>query len=139
MALRSPIRCRGGTTQSAAFGLSATRSAYLVSSLPDIVLPRESVAPVPAGVPGPSARQVYRELIWLEAKASGAAIVILFTLSLLGLDFTSEQWGFVLVGAPFCVSLYMIPDIYLINKHFRPLGVVLSGLDRGEKPAPAEA
>jgi adenylate cyclase len=82
---------------------------------------------------------VYRELIWLEAKASGAAIVILFTLSLLGLDFTSEQWEFVLLGAPFCVALYIVPDIYLINKHFRPIGVALSRLDRGEKPAPAEA
>src|SRR5436190_17173820 len=139
MALRSPIRCRGGTTQSAAFGLSATRSAYLVSSLTDIVLPRESVAPVPVGVPGPSARRVYRELIWLEAKASAAAIFILFTLTLLGLDLTSEQCGFVLLGTPFCVALYMSPDIYLINKHFRPIGVALSRLDRGETPTPAEA
>src|ERR1044071_4859973 len=120
--------CRGGATQSAVFGLPARRPAYLVSSLTDIVLPRESVPP--GDVPGPSARRVYRELIWLEAKASGAAIVILFTLSLLGLDFTSEQWGFVLVGAPFCVSLYIIPDIYLINKHFRPIAVALSRLDR---------
>ena len=128
------MRCRGGATQSA-----ARRLVYVVSGLTDIVLSRESVPPIPVDVPGPPARRVYRELIWLEAKASGAAIVILFTLSLLGLDFTSEQWGFVLVGAPFCVSLYIIPDIYLINKHFRPIAVALSRLDRGEKPAPAEA
>src|SRR5437016_3060832 len=102
--------CPVTTPQSVAFRRPPPRSACLVSSLTDIVLPRDSVAPVAVDVTGPSARQVYRELIWLEAKASGAAIVILFTLSLLGLDFTSEQWGFVLVGAPFCVSLYMIPD-----------------------------
>jgi adenylate cyclase len=82
---------------------------------------------------------VYRDLIWLEAKASGAAICILFTLSFLGLDLTPEQWGFIALGTPFCVSLYIIPDIYLINHHYRPIGRALSRLDRGETPTRAEA
>jgi adenylate cyclase len=92
-----------------------------------------------ARLSGPSARKVYRDLVWLEANASLAAICIMFVLSFLGLDFTLEQWGFVGLGIPFCVTSYMIPDLYLIGRHFRPLGAVLSRLDRGETPTPAEA
>src|SRR5260221_11443936 len=55
------------------------------------------------------------------------------------LDLTPEQWVFIFIGTPFCVALYMIPDIYLINKHFRPIGVALSRLDRVVPPSLAEA
>jgi adenylate cyclase len=90
-------------------------------------------------VSDPSARKVYRDLVWLEAKASAAAVSIMFILSLLGLDLTLDQWGFILLGMPFCVTSYMIPDIYLITRHFQPIGAALSRLDHGETPTRAEA
>ena len=81
---------------------------------------------------------VYRHVVWLEAKASAVAISVMFILALLGLDFTLGQWGFMLLGMPFCVVSYMTPDIYLITRHFRPISRALSCLDRGERPTHAE-
>jgi adenylate cyclase len=113
--------------------------ANLAPALGDAVLPSQTAGTDAVSVSGPSSRKVYRDLVLLEAKASLAAIIMLFILSLLGLDLTSQQWGFVLLGTPFCVAAYMIPDLYLIIRHFRPIGVALSRLDHGEEPTRAEA
>src|SRR3954468_7548330 len=113
--------------------------ANLAPALGDAVLPSQTAGTDAVSVSGPSARKVYRDLVLLEAKPSPAAIILLFILSLLGLDLTSQQWGFVLLGTPFCVAAYMIPDLYLIIRHFRPIGVALSRLDHGEEPTRAEA
>ena len=108
-------------------------------SLTEAALSDETIGTGSAVAPSPSARSVYRDLVWLEAKASVAAISIMFILALLGLDLTLDQWGFMLVGMPFCVASYMIPDIYLISRHFRPIRVALSHLDHGERPTRVEA
>ena len=110
-----------------------------MQSLTDAVPPSDRAATSPVNASGSSARSVYRNLVWLEAKASAAAVSIMFILSLLGLDLTLDQWGFILLGMPFCVTSYMIPDIYLISRHFRPIGTALSRLDLGERPTRAEA
>src|SRR3954451_4758392 len=82
---------------------------------------------------------VYSHVVWLEAKASALSISVMFVLALLGLDLTLGQWGFMLLGMPFCVAAYMIPDFYLLARHFRPIGIELARLDRGATPTHAEA
>src|SRR3954468_2578188 len=111
------------------------------------LVPSSSVAVLPSGTTGTSqvsapdlsARGVYRHVVWLEAKASALSISVMFVLALLGLDLTLQQWGFMLLGMPFCVAAYMIPDFYLLSRHFRPIGLILSRLDRGASPTRAEA
>src|SRR4051812_9131991 len=82
---------------------------------------------------------VYSHVVWLEARASVLSISVMFVLALLGLDLTLGQWGFMLLGMPFCVAAYMIPDFYLLARHFRPIGIALARLDRGARPTHAEA
>ena len=77
--------------------------------------------------------------IRLELEALLAAISLLFLLTLLGLDLTAAQWGFMLLATPFSVTAFTVPDIYLIRWHFRPIGAALSRLDRGETPSRTEA
>jgi adenylate cyclase len=93
----------------------------------------------PDSVRVPSARKVYRDLIRLELEALLAAISVLFMLTLLGLNLTAAQWGFMLLATPFSVTAFTVPDIYLIKRHFRPIGVALSRLDHGETPTRTEA
>jgi adenylate cyclase len=93
----------------------------------------------PLTAPGASAPWLHRKLIWLEIKASCAALIVMFILAFLGLDFTVDQWLFMLAAMPVCVACYMAPDIYFIGRHFRPIGVALSCLDHGEQPTHAEA
>ncbi len=69
-----------------------------------------------------SARRVYWRLVSLEVRASCAAVIVMFILALFGLDFTTSQWVLVMVAMPFCVAAYMIPDLYLLTRHFRPIG-----------------
>jgi adenylate cyclase len=112
--------------------------ASLGANLAVAVPPSGTKGPGSAAIPNSSARQLHRHLIWLEVKASAVAVVVMFLLAFLGLDFTRDQWLAILVGLPFCVACYMIPDIYAIGRHFRPVGLVLSRLDRGETPTRAE-
>ncbi len=107
--------------------------------LTDAAQPGKRAGTDPDSVPVPSARKVYRDLIRLELEALLAAISVLFMLTLLGLDLTAAQWGFMLLATPFSVTAFTVPDIYLIKWHFRPIGVALSRLDHGETPTRAEA
>src|SRR5690349_19105728 len=107
--------------------------------LTDAAQPGKRAGTDPNSVPVPSTREVYRGLIRLELEALLAAISVLFLLTLLGLDLTAAQWGFMLLATPFSVTAFTVPDIYLIRWHFRPIGVALSRLDRGETPSRTEA
>jgi adenylate cyclase len=113
--------------------------AELLSNLTATTRPSKMFGGWDGALPSHSARQVYRRLVSLEVKASCAAVIVMFILALFGLDFTIEQWGFVLITMPFCVAAYMIPDIYLLTRHFRPIGEALSRLDDGGEPTRAEA
>src|SRR3954451_21625813 len=88
--------------------------------------------------PAVSARELYRRLVWLYVRASVAAVVVMFTLVLLGLDLSLEQWAYIIVATPIGVGLYVLPDIYVIGRQFRPIGETLLRLDRGDRPSPAE-
>ena len=85
-----------------------------------------------------SAKGLHRHLIWLYVQGSLAAVVVMFFLALLGLDFTRYQWVVLFSLTPFGMAFYVLPDIYVIGRHFRPIGEALSRLDRGEAPRPAQ-
>src|SRR5689334_11165306 len=57
-----------------------------------------------------SARDLLRRIVWLYIQASGAAVAVMFTLVLLGLDFDLQQWTIILVMMPFGFGLYVVPD-----------------------------
>ncbi len=88
--------------------------------------------------PAASARELYRRLVWLYVRASIAAVAVMFTLVLLGLDLSLEQWAYILVATPIGMGIYVLPDIYVIGRQFRPVGDTLARIDRGERPSPAE-
>jgi adenylate cyclase len=86
-----------------------------------------------------SASAFYRHLVSLYLQGSVAAVAITFFLAALGLDFTAGQWAILLSATVPGVAFYVIPDIYLITRHFRPVRRALERLDRGETPSQAEA
>ena len=105
------------------------------------VAPRPG-GPVPehsAAVADVSAHAVYRRIVLLYIKSSCAAVAVMFTLAYLGLDFTAYQWLILFAVLPPAVAFYMVPDIYAIGRHFRPVGHALTRLDRDEPLTPAEA
>jgi adenylate cyclase len=85
-----------------------------------------------------SAKGLHRHLIWLYVQGSAAAVVVIFTLAFLGLEFTPYQWAFLLVSTPAAVALYLFPDIYMISRQYRPVGQALAALDRHERPSAAQ-
>jgi len=88
--------------------------------------------------PSRSARDLFWRIVRLYIQASAAAVVVMFMLVLLGLDLNLQQWLIILVATPFGVGFYVMPDIYLIGRQLRPIGLVLSKIDHGIRPAPAE-
>ena len=85
--------------------------------------------PAPAGHSGPA---LLRRLIWIYVVGSVAATAMTLFLMLLGLQFTLRQWGIVVLLTPFAVPIFVLADVIVIRRHFRPLGAALSLLDRGQ-------
>jgi adenylate cyclase len=81
-----------------------------------------------------SARALLRRIVLLYIQASLAAVAVMFTLVLLGLDLDLQQWMIILVMTPFGVGLYVVPDVFVIRRQLRPISLILSRLDRGERP-----
>src|SRR5437764_1061687 len=94
-----------------------------------------SGCPTQAATGSLSAPALLRRVVWLYVQASGAAVAVMFTLVLLGLDLDLQQWMIILAMTPFGVCLYVLPDVYVIGRQLRPIGEMLSRLDRGERPA----
>ena len=86
----------------------------------------------------PTARQLHWRLIWLYVQGSVTAVVVTFFLVFLGLEFSGYQWLLLLAATPLAVPIYVLLDIYVINRHYRPLGRVLAQLDAGENPAQSD-
>src|ERR1700759_5532924 len=86
-----------------------------------------------------SASALYRHLVWLYLEGTSAAVVVVFFLAAMGLDFTLEQWGMLLSMTVPAVAFYVVPDIYRITRHFRPSRRAMELLDRGETPTREEA
>lgn len=82
-----------------------------------------------------TSKQLYRHLVGLYAQGSTAAVVVVLFLVFIGLELTAHQWIVLLAMLPAAFAIYVIPDIILISRHYRPLGAVLTQLDAGETPA----
>lgn len=92
-----------------------------------------------AGIPkGETADALLRKLVMLYVWASAAAVVTVFFLALVGLEFNSRQWLCLFLISPVAVLFYVFIDIYLIVRHFAPVRAVLARLDAGDVPTPAE-
>lgn len=89
------------------------------------------------GTWGDAAPRMRRYLIWTYVAASASAISVTFFLVFLGLGFTLQQWLYFLGLAIFVIPAFTLPDIYMIVRHFRPVGEVMEQLDRGETPGSA--
>jgi adenylate cyclase len=85
-----------------------------------------------------TSRQLYRHLVALYAQGSTAAVVVVLFLVFIGLEFNGRQWLMLFAMLPAAISLYVFPDIYLIARHYRPIGDVLEKVERGETPASSE-
>jgi adenylate cyclase len=81
-----------------------------------------------------SGRALFWRLIWIYNLASAVAVVVTIFLATLGLEFTIRQWLTFWGSVPFGVAFYMSLDVIMIRRHLKPLGPVLSALDRGERP-----
>jgi adenylate cyclase len=99
-------------------------------------------APTPetaAAAPKFSSRELNRRLVRIYIIGCLAAVVVTFTLALLGLELTLSQWIDVLVATPAAVAFYTLPDVYVIWRHLQPISDALARLDRGEAITPTQA
>ncbi len=86
----------------------------------------------PGLLTGDSARKLYWRLVLLYTYGTLTAVVVTFSLVALGLELTWHQWTLFFIQVPFAVAIYTIPDIWLIDRHYKPLQLGLEALDRGE-------
>src|SRR5688572_5686546 len=93
------------------------------------------VAPVTAGT---SAARLRWYMVGTYVLASVAAVAVTFALVALGLEFSLRQWLLFLIIASFVIPLYVLPDVYMIVRHLRPITAVLQVVDRGGRPGTKE-
>ena len=86
-----------------------------------------------------SASLLFQHLVWLYVEGSAASVAVAFLLAGIGLEFTAYQWLALLSATPLGLVFYLVPDIYVLARHFRPIRAALAPLARGERPTPAEA
>ncbi|MGK2871007.1 MAG: adenylate/guanylate cyclase domain-containing protein [Alphaproteobacteria bacterium] len=85
----------------------------------------------------PSSRQLLLRLFWIYVAGGTAGVGVTMLLALLGYEFTVQQWIAVgIFGTP-GILIYTLFDLWLIARHYRPLGDVLTLLDQGRMPDPA--
>jgi adenylate cyclase len=93
----------------------------------------------PLPPPRESAGRLRWRLIWLYILGSAAAVVVTFALVLIGLEFTTRQWLLLFALAAIVVPIYVAPDIYVIGRHYRPIGEALRALGEGRAPTSRQA
>ncbi len=76
-----------------------------------------------------SAKSLLWRLIVLYNYGCTVAIAVTFTLVGLGLEFSGWQWIVFLAQVPVAVLIYSIIDIYVLQRHFQPVGAALRALD----------
>lgn len=81
-----------------------------------------------------SSRRLLYHLIGFYLAGSGGAVVVTLFLVLVGLEFTLGQWVYLIISVLWVVPVYLLFDVYVIRRHYRPLGDTLKILDRGETP-----
>ena len=85
-----------------------------------------------------SAKKLLLKLIMLYVAASVVAVAVTFFLALVGLEFTGRQWLILFAMVPFVMPIYVLPDIYTIIRHYRPIQPILARLDAGDVPTAEE-
>ncbi|CAM9092289.1 unnamed protein product, partial [Phaeothamnion confervicola] len=85
----------------------------------------------------PSHRQLLWRLFGIYVAGGTAGVSVTMLLALLGYEFTLQQWLAVgIFGTPGIIA-YTLLDIWLIARHFRPLGETLALMEQGKTPDPA--
>ena len=87
---------------------------------------------------GTSAARLRWYMVGTYVLASVAAVAVTFALVALGLEFSLRQWLLFLIIASFVIPLYVLPDVYMIVRHLRPITAVLQVVDRGGRPGTKE-
>ena len=105
----------------------------------EISIESQPTAVDPLPPPSDSAGTLLWRLIWLYVAGSVAAVVVTFALVLIGLEFTLRQWLLLFAIAAIVVPIYMAPDIFVIGRHYRPIGRFLRALGEGRSPTSRQA
>src|SRR5262249_49176551 len=105
-------------------------------------VPNQTVTKMSMGRNVPKARTasgLLWHLIQVDVLASAASVATTFFLVLIGLQFTAKQWIGLFTLLPFALMVYLVFDIYMIRRHYVPVGEALAKLDEGELPTKMEA
>lgn len=87
-------------------------------------------------IPIPSSKQLLRRLLWIYVAGGSAGVGVTFLLALLGYEFTLQQWIAIgIFGTPGILA-YTLFDLWLIARHYRPLGEALARLENTKMPDP---
>ena len=81
-----------------------------------------------------TSRQLHRRFIRLYVIGSSAAVSITLLLAFIGLGLTVDQWLYFLAVTPLIMIAFVTVDIYALNRHYSPLGAVLTKLDENIVP-----
>lgn len=84
-----------------------------------------------------TAKRLGWDLIGIYVLGSAAAVVVTLFLVLVGMEFTVDQWLALLMLLPLIVNFYIVPDLFLIVRQYRPIRVVLEQLESGSDPSSA--
>ena len=79
-----------------------------------------------------SASGVLKRLITIYLTGSLAAVAVTFFLMMLGLQLTLAQWTLLALLTPLAVPGFVLVDVLVIRRHFRPIGQALTLLDAGQ-------
>ena len=94
----------------------------------------ESAATARAALPTGGAAALRRQLINIYVLASVAAVAVVLGVVAFGLDLSARQWIIFLVPVPVMMLSYILIDVYLIIRHFRPLAAALEHLEEPAQP-----
>ena len=86
-----------------------------------------------------TARQTHWLFIWIYIWSSVAAVAVTFFLVLVGLEYNLYQWLLLMFVTPAVMISYIVPDIYMIGRHYAPIGKALRALDAGQSPSNEDA
>lgn len=85
--------------------------------------------------PLPAAGGLLRRLLLLYVYGTLPAVSTTLVLVFIGVELSKAQWLKLLAFTPAAMCLFVLPDLYLITRHFRPLEAVLRMIERGQTPS----
>ncbi|MSP42994.1 MAG: GAF domain-containing protein [Alphaproteobacteria bacterium] len=85
----------------------------------------------------PTSRRLLQRLFGIYVAGGAAGVGVTMLLALLGYEFSPQQWLAILIFGTPGIILYTLLDIWLIARHYRPLGESLAYFDQSKLPDPA--